>query len=116
MFVNLFHSEIQLKIDSLPDSFLPGKSKRQIDPIKSHPVDILFPIFPLPPRRGITQGAHILIISKSVQCTWIGVKLSKGRHFFAKFLTYRYLSLELIFTRASGKVSGSWTWFPSHET
>ena len=88
MFIDLLHGEIQSKIDFLPDSFLSSKSKRQIDPIKGHPIDIFFPIFPLPPCRSITQSAHILIISKSVQFVgWV-----ERNFFFFAFLTSDYLS------------------------
>lgn len=39
----------------LPDSLLSCKCKWQVDTLQSHPVDFLFPSFPVPPSKRIFQ-------------------------------------------------------------
>lgn len=48
----------------LPQSLLTGESQRQIDSIERHPVDLSLPSGPVPPHRGIADGAHVLVVTK----------------------------------------------------
>lgn len=92
-------------VNPFPDSLLPGKSKRQIDSIKGHPVDVPFPVIPVPPCGGVAQGAHVLIVPESVRLKNYGASKNEKRTRSVLVQT-RYLSLDVIFIRTFGKVFG----------
>ena len=46
----------------LPECLLAGEGQREVDPVQSHPVDLTLPAGPVPPHRGVADGAHVLVV------------------------------------------------------
>lgn len=65
MFVDFQLSEIQFTEQFLPDRFLRGKRKGQINSVESYPIDVPFPLLPLPPNWTVAYGTYVLVVPKS---------------------------------------------------
>lgn len=117
MLVDLLFCQIQFLIQSLPDRLLRSKSKGKINSIKGHPIDVSFPVMPLPPGRTITHSAHVLIIPESVKL-WNNINIRRYKQIY-QIITNQarsHLSFDVIFTRTSGRVFGNVICVPSHDT
>lgn len=84
--VDLHLSEIQLTEQPLPYRFLRGKREGQIDPVEGHPVDVPFPLLPLPPGETVARGANVLVIPEPE---------AESRKSYAYF-GHRYVSVKFI--------------------
>ncbi len=56
---HLLVGDAELGPHLIPDGFLAGDSQRQIHAVEGHPVDEVFPIFPLPPGHSVAESAVV---------------------------------------------------------
>src|SRR5574344_914799 len=59
--INFFLCQAQLLPYSGEDCLTCNRSKRHIEAVHCHPIDLLFPLFPSPERSSISISADIII-------------------------------------------------------
>ena len=59
--VDALLADAVLEPDFLHDRFLTLHGQGHIDAVESHPVDLLLPPFPIPVRRGVAEGADVVV-------------------------------------------------------
>ena len=64
--LELLKRELYISVDPVPNCFLGSESQRQVDSVQSHPVNVAFPLGPLPEDKGISGSADVLIVPESV--------------------------------------------------
>lgn len=54
--------DTQVSTHFLPKGFLACEGEWEINSIQGHPIDLSFPSGPVPPHRGVTDGANVLVV------------------------------------------------------
>lgn len=57
-------SQVEARVDTLPDRLLPSESQSEVDPVESHPVQVSFPLQPIPPHKTVAGCADVLVIAE----------------------------------------------------
>lgn len=57
-------SQVEARVDALPDRLLPSESQSEVDPVESHPVQVSFPLPPIPPHKTVAGCADVLVIAE----------------------------------------------------
>lgn len=74
MLVNVWLSQVKTRIDALPDGLLSGEGQCKVDAVESHPVQVSFPLWPVPPDKTVADCADVLVVAEPeepVKCSLI---------------------------------------------
>ena len=92
--------EAELTPHLVPDAFLAGDGKRQIDAVERHPVDEVFPFVPSPPWHGVTVSAVVqeeAVLDPGLNGDRLGYPGRDGRELKGIRLQPAYLHMAIVF-------------------
>lgn len=61
--IHILITETQLAVNTIPNGILSRHCQRHIDTVKSHVVNFKLPTIPVPPRRGVVEGAVVEVVT-----------------------------------------------------
>lgn len=65
MLIDLLICEVHISVHLLPNVLLSIHGQHQVVGVQGHPVDVTFPLRPVPPDEAVACGTHVLVVPKS---------------------------------------------------